>query len=78
MRQGERRAIIREDITFGSTILLRRARCRSCARNHQPKGYAFGKVYKPATEAELEMALPFLFISFGNHQSPDQLAIEDL
>jgi hypothetical protein len=24
-----------------------------------------------------EMALPFLFISFGNHQLPDHLATED-
>jgi len=24
------------------------------------------------------MALPFLFISFGNHQRPDQLTVADL
>jgi len=28
-------------------------------------------------KAESEITLPFLFVSFGNHQLPDQLAITD-
>jgi hypothetical protein len=28
-------------------------------------------------KAESEMALPFLFVSFGNHQIPGYLTIED-